>query len=133
MEKIYDFYRTLNQWLTLIENGDNIGSIINSIGNIHNIAIYGMGDMARHIINALKETDIRVVCILDKKSYECYDGLKIETIDACDKNMDLVIYTDSTLTKQVIEDLSVKFKCPVVSLADLVFDNLSQKIYTKAI
>jgi hypothetical protein len=124
MEMMEEFYRTLNQWMTLIEKGENIDGVISSVGNVHEIAIYGMGDMARHIMVALKETDIRIVCVLDNNEYECYDGIEITKIENCSKKVDLVIYTNPLEEDLVIEKLKTKFGCPVIGLSDIVFNNL---------
>lgn len=122
-EMIEEFYYVLDQWLTMLENGKSVGAIVQETG-CKNIAIYGMGAMARHLLYALKNTTVKVVCVLDNVAREYYGNIRTQTVSECNETVDLVIYTNPKEDAQVLQKIVQKYECPVVSLVDVVFDNI---------
>ena len=117
---IREYYDILNEWMHLIEENQNIGRILTKIG-VKQIAIYGMGSMAIHIINMLKNSDIEVVCVMDSEPLVYYD-VKTSTIDNEPLEVDLIIYTNPNEDDEVLEKLKKISK--VMYIGDVIFDNI---------
>lgn len=118
-----EFYHIFDQWITLYENGIGIDSIFRKHG-LHKVAIYGMGTMAIHMIRELENTDVCVVCIIDKNRADYFPNIHTQTLDEVTIIPDVVIYTNPNETMEMINCLSEKLQCKVMSLSDIIFDNL---------
>lgn len=118
-----DFFQILNQWMFLKEENRDIDEIIEHAG-VNRLAIYGMGDLCRHIIFCLEKTNIVVKYVIDKESFDFYDGLQVVTLEEKFEDIDAVIYTNPYESEEIIMTIKKKFKCPVISFMDIVFDNI---------
>lgn len=123
LEMFTEFYRVLDQWMTLKEQHKDVDEILAKNG-YHKIAVYGMGSMALHLIEALRGSDITLEYAIDKNP-DFYTDVCIKTPDEELDKVDVVIYTNKFEDKRVIEELKQKAGCPLVSLSDLVFDNIN--------
>jgi FlaA1/EpsC-like NDP-sugar epimerase len=113
------FYIVLNRWMFLKHKGENIGDYL-CARNIRRIAIYGMGDMARHLWDELKNTKCEVVAVIDSEEKYYYDDIKTITIENFKENVDMIVYIDPLEPVNMIEELKVKCQ-NVCSLEDVVF------------
>ncbi len=120
---IEEFYHIFDQWLTLYEEGVGVDSIL--IGyKYYNVAIYGMGTMAMHLIAALKESQVSIKYIIDKNSADFYTDVKVVSLEEVKEPVDVIICTCIDENYETIKQLSERLNCSVVSLADIVFENL---------
>ncbi|WP_026525944.1 hypothetical protein [Butyrivibrio sp. MB2005] len=117
-----EFYTLLDEWMRLIEDGRNIDMILSDMG-VSKLAIYGMGNMAQHIVQALASSRIEVVCVMDVYEEE-YAELKTVTMDKCDLSLDMIIYTNPNEEDEVIAKLQSKFDCRVEYLGNIIFENI---------
>lgn len=119
------FFQVFDEWFILKENGRDIGDILCDAG-FRKIAIYGMGRMCVHVHNALKNSEIEITCIIDKQSRDLYGGLHICDLECVFEAVDAVIYTDMDIENEILLQLKEKLSDKVVSLADVIFDNIPQ-------
>lgn len=120
---IEEFYHIFDQWLTLYEEGVGVDSIL--IGyKYYNVAIYGMGTMAMHLIAALKESQVSIKYIIDKNSADFYTDVKVVSLEEVKEPVDVIICTCIDENYETIKQLSERLNCSVVSLADIVFENI---------
>lgn len=120
---IEEFYHIFDQWLTLYEERVGVDSIL--IGyKYYNVAIYGMGTMAMHLIAALKESQVSIKYIIDKNSADFYTDVKVVSLEEVKEPVDVIICTCIDENYETIKQLSERLNCSVVSLADIVFENL---------
>lgn len=118
-----EFYHIFDQWITLYENGVGIDSIFKKNG-FQKVAIYGMGTMAMHLIKALENSNVQVVCAIDKYKAVFYPDVQVVTLEDVKDIPDVVIYTNPNEDLSVIEKISKRLGCSVFSLADIIFDNI---------
>lgn len=112
----------MNQWLILKHNNIKLEPFLIQ-HNYKNIAIYGMGIYGRHLIREFQDaTDIKLVCGIDKKKMQAYQGVPILSLGEIDEKIDVVINTifyDET----VKDNIKKALECDVISFEDLVFES----------
>lgn len=122
VKMIEEFYHILDQWLTLTEKGIRIDSILLKHG-YHKIAVYGMGTMALHFIKALENSNVTIEYIIDPVT-NYYTNIKIVADTTASDPVDAIIYTNPNENIENLQEISNRLKCDVVSLADVIFDNM---------
>lgn len=123
VDKIKTFYHIMDQWLTLYEERRTIGDILIANGYL-TIAIYGMGTMGVHLIESLKKSKVKIKYVIDSSVAVYCNGVTTKTLEDCMDVVDAVIYTNPNEKVEVIKEINEKFSCKVISLEDVVFDNL---------
>ena len=105
--------------MTNNEKGRRIALVLSSL-HIHTIAIYGMGDLGRHLAGELETGPIQVAFGFDKKS----EFLKMEDpgmyIRERYPDLDAVIVTPVVEYKEIRTWLGTFFDVPVISLEELI-------------
>ncbi len=123
-EMIEEFYKVLDQWITIYEdNNDSIMQIL-SQGNVKKIAIYGMGEMANHLLAYLRKQNIEVKYVIDEKEWQYSNGIVTCGIECEFEYVDIVIYTNYYEDEEKLEVLKAKFNVPIIYLGDIVFGNI---------
>lgn len=118
--KIVAYYDLLNQWMSLKENNKNIADYLIT-NNIKTIAIYGYGDLGKHLYHALRDSMVHVEYIIDKNL--CMPNLvkrpeeKLGTVDA-------VIVTPFLEFEDIIKVLQIKLNCKLISIEELILESL---------
>lgn len=120
---IEQFYHIFDQWLTLMEDGISIASILERHG-YYKVAVWGMGTMAMHFLKALEQSKVTVEYAVDKSAAEYYTGVKVISKDEVCVHVDAIIYTNPDENLEEIQVIADKLNCDVVSLADVIFDNM---------
>lgn len=123
LKMIEEFYHIFDQWLTLIEDGISISSILEKRG-YQRVAIYGMGTMAMHFIKALENSSVSVGYAIDKSSADFYTNVKVVAEDDVLDQVDVIVYTNPNENIEIVQEIANRQKCDVVSLADVIFDNM---------
>lgn len=116
--KIY--YDLLNKWLYLREKNISVDGYFEE-RKYNKIAIYGVGEMGKRLYNELKYTNVDVVFFMDSKGEE-YDGVKIYSSTDELPTVDVVIISVAYAVYEIAEELCEKFKCPIVSIEEVVED-----------
>lgn len=123
LKMIEEFYHVFDQWLTLIEDGISVDSILKKRG-YNKVAIYGMGTMAMHFIKALENSSVSVEYAIDKSSSDFYTNVKVVAEDDVLDQVDVIVYTNPNENLENVQEIANRQKCDVVSLADVIFDNM---------
>lgn len=84
--------------------------------NVKSAAIYGLGNIGRHIIAELKGTEIEIAYGIDKDATEINTGFFVYTIDDVLPEVDIVIVTTP---KADFEKLKKK-KCKYMTIEELM-------------
>lgn len=67
------YWRIMDKWLSLKENKKTIADLLEE-KNIYKVAVYGVGMLGRHLIHDLSDTNIKIVCAIDRNNInEGYD------------------------------------------------------------
>lgn len=119
--KFQAFTRLYSAWKSLAERGTSVAEILKNKG-YKKVAIYGMGDMGRHLYNELKNTGINVCYGIDKSIYGEYAGLEIVKPDDDLKPVDAIIITNVVDTEDVIKKVKDIVDCAVLLFEDIVYE-----------
>lgn len=88
------YWRIMDKWLSLKERNESVYNLLEK-RHIHSVIIYGMGMLGRHLVNELSESDIEVVCAIDRNIICDNLGFPIVNIDGDIPEADTVIVTPS--------------------------------------
>lgn len=125
-DNLYKNLNMINQWLILKSQGIELatGLIKN---DIKRIAIYGMGIYGRHLVRELLHTDIEIVYCMDQKTMDPFMGVHIIKAKSGLPEVDLVVNSVIYAHDEISRKLIHLYKCPVVSLEDLVFESYQKE------
>lgn len=120
-DKYYEYFQLMNRWMIARNEGKKISDYLKKRG-IYDIAIYGMGDFANHILEELKDSDIRVKYGIDRDV--CCTNSQISNICSAGdilEDVDVVIITPF-LSVESIEGC-LKQRCPykLISLEKIIY------------
>lgn len=120
-DKYFLYYNVLNKWMKQKENGGSVAETLRQQG-VQKIAIYGMGDMARHLQHELADTDIVIKYAIDRSFFAISD-LDVYLPDSELPQVDAVIVTPVFEYESICNCLQQKLSCPILSVADLFDGN----------
>lgn len=117
-DKYFVYYNLLNKWMKQKEKGTSAAEKLHQRG-IREIAVYGMGDIAKHLQQELAGTDVTVKYAIDRSVRSVID---IDTYlpDSELPQVDAVIVTPILDYKAIAEFLRPKMPCPIICITDLI-------------
>ena len=120
-EKFRRYYELSNQWLKACYDGYCLDDYFREHG-YKRIAIYGMGEFANRLIEALQETDIEVSYGIDKNMWQAFAEIDIVGMDECNYfgNIDCIVVTPIHIYQEIKETLKEKCNCDIISLEDIM-------------
>lgn len=111
----------MNQWVKVKQEGKNLAVYLEKAG-YRKIAIYGMSYAGETLVDELKGTEITVAYGIDKCADSLYADVDIITMDDDLKPVDAIIVTAITFYDEIMDELSLKVDCPVISLEDILYE-----------
>lgn len=90
--RYHGYWSTLEKWLALMENRNSIAEWLRTQG-IHNVAIYGMGMLGRHLYRQLQAEGFPVAYAIDQSRMKGTEKLPVYPLDADLSQVDAVIVT----------------------------------------
>lgn len=125
-DHLYRNLNMVNQWLILKMKGMDIATGLKKQGISH-VAIYGMGVYGRHLVRELSQTEIAIDYGIDQKKMEPFMEVNVVKAKSDLPEVDLVINSVIYAHDEISQELKQLFKCPVVSLEDLVFGSYQKE------
>ncbi len=119
--KFHKMFRIMLDWIKLKNRGINISDYLKK-NNYLNIAIYGMGYIGEYLYTELCETNIRVRYGIDQSSKDCNRQLDIVKISDKLEDVDAIIITISKDEKKIVQTVSSKVTCPVITISDILLE-----------
>ena len=119
-EKFRIMYQLMERWMRLKEQGREIEIYFDTYG-YKNIAIYGLGDIGKHLLNELKDSNVNVVYGIDKNT-SVTEKIKIVSPDSKLEPVDVIVVTAIAYFDEIDEMLSEKINCPIISLEDIIYE-----------
>lgn len=113
------YWRMLNKWLTLKENGVKFQTYFQD-RNIHTITLYGLGMLGLHLVKEFEGSDIEIVCAIDQKGKMLHADFPVYELEDELPRTDAIIVTVGYLFEQITEQLKKKVDCPIISLEELL-------------
>ncbi len=122
VEKFKGYYNLLNQWLTLKQEGKTLEQYFMD-NQYKTVAIYGMGELGKRLYDDLSgSAAVQIKYALDKNAGEIYKDIDVKAIDEELEEVDAIIVTATFAFNEIASNLSESFRCPIVSLEDIVFE-----------
>ena len=118
-EKLQKYYQLLTLWLKNLEKNKRIERVLNEL-HISKIAIYGMGDLGKHLKVELEDSSVDVILCFDKRTEFLRLEKPGEYIKCVYSNLDAVIVTPILEYKEIRLYLKEIFDVPIMSLEELI-------------
>lgn len=119
IDKFKKYYKLLNQWMILKNNGNSLKSNLEKYG-YKTIAIYGMGEIGNRLYEDLKNTGVNVLYAIDKEAGSKYSEIEVVTTEDILKEVDAIIVTPVFDFNKIEEELSDKTSIKIISLEDIL-------------
>lgn len=119
IKKFNDYYKILDNWLTIKEQQRGLG-IFFTKNNIKKVAIYGMGNIGKHLCWELEQNGVNIAYAIDENKMETINNLNIYTPDEPLPEVDIIIITASFAYEEIKNKLSRHIKYPIVSIEEII-------------
>lgn len=120
LDKFTSYFHLFDQWMLLRKAQVSLSGLFLERG-IHTIAIYGMGKMANHLVEELRDTDITVSYAIDRQKRVSEKQLEIYRIDESLPPVDAVVVTTVYDFEQIYRLLKKQGIDNIISLEDILF------------
>lgn len=120
-DKHLSLFLMMNQWVKVKQEGKNLATYFEKAG-YRDIAIYGMSYAGETLVDELKGTGITVAYGIDKCADSLYADVDIVTMEDDLKPVDAIVVTAITFYDEIMDELSLKADCPVISLEDILYE-----------
>lgn len=120
-DKFRSYYNVLNQWLILKLKGVCLEQYFLSKG-MHNIAIYGMGELGCRLLDELKGSEVEVKYAIDKNAASTYAEIKLLDIEDSFEAVDAIVVTAIFAYEEIEDTLKDRVDFPIISLEDIIFE-----------
>lgn len=124
--KFKQYYYVYNQWIKNYIDQYSVEKAMLDHG-YRTITIYGNGEIGNRLYEALKDSEVKVKCFIDKKAddYTKYneDGIAVYGINEADEyaDVDAIIVTTVNIFEEIEQKLrDNNVKCDIVSLDDVL-------------
>lgn len=120
INKYKKYYLMMIVWMDMAAKGFRLDEYLTSLG-YRKIAVYGGGDMGKHLIRQLMGTEIAVQYVIDKTAFPVQvDMLPVYRPEDTLPSADAIIVTPICEYLKIKEKISEQMKCPVISLEDII-------------
>ncbi|SFQ11603.1 hypothetical protein SAMN04487928_11946 [Butyrivibrio proteoclasticus] len=117
--KWHEYYKILNNWMILKEKEISICQYFKA-NRMKRIAIYGAGDLAKHLIHEIRKEGLDVVCLIDKNKKNPIDGVYIIAPSDIIPECDVIVITPVMDFYDISRSIAKQATVPVISIAELV-------------
>ena len=119
-DKHLEMFLLFDKWIQNEQNGKKIGDYLKK-NKVENVILYGMSYIGRRLYKELLKEDIKIKYLIDKNKGMNIDNREINQIDECKDSADIVIVTAIYYFEDLKDELKMKFQCPILSLADIIY------------
>lgn len=99
------YWSLMDKWLSLKESGRSLAGILEK-KNIHKVAVYGVGMLGKHLIKDLLDSNIEIVCAMDRKMID--KKYKFPVFQVVEEIMDEIPDADIIIITPVYEFSKIK-------------------------
>lgn len=119
IDKFWGYFNMLDKWLLAKENNKCLEQVLMDMG-YHKIAIYGLGKMGEHLIAELQNSQIEIVCGIDKKNEQKNNNLVCYQVGDSIPEVDAIIVTSTFDFYNIKNELKQYTVCDIVSLEEVI-------------
>lgn len=120
VDKFKSYYNLLCKWLDLEREGRTADILLTELG-YRNVAVFGMGNVGKRLVDSLDGTDVTVVCGVDSFSTNEENGLKVYSKKDVLPEVDAIVVTVPFAYESVKAELEKKNHVPIVSFEHILF------------
>ncbi|MBR5648200.1 hypothetical protein [Pseudobutyrivibrio sp.] len=121
LERVKINEQILKEWLLLKQMDIRICDWLRD-NNIHNIAIYGFGDLGQALYNEVKRDSIECSYIIDKNYFNIVCEAKtIGLDDIYELDVDAIIISVINYYDEIESEIMKRCKLPIISLEDIIY------------
>lgn len=117
-KKYKDLFNLLNRWMTVKEKNVNLDTYFKTKGYTE-VMIYGMGPIGIHIAEELRDSNVNIVCGMDRRKVDCASIEVIESGNDIPK-CDAIILSVVTNRREISKTLSERTDIPIISIVDII-------------
>lgn len=114
-------FKMMNQWVRIKQEGHDLTEFFERNGYTK-VAIYGMNYVGERLLEELKNTEVKVICGIDKKAQSVYSEVDVITKDDVIPEVDVIVVTAIAFFDEIEQDLTQKVTCPIISLEDIIYE-----------
>lgn len=119
-EKFRIMYQMMEKWMRIKMAKKTLATYFETY-DYKNIAIYGMGDIGKLLLEELSGSTINVKYGIDRKATGEGEVVVVNPDDKLEK-VDAIVVTAIAYFDEIEEMLSEKVNCPIISLEDIVYE-----------
>ena len=112
------YYNLLNFWLHIKQEGVEISQYLIDAG-VGRLIIYGMRELGERLVSEIKNTDIELVCVIDRNENILGD-FKLITPDDDIPFADLIVITADYYYEEIKRELEKKTDIKMMSMSMLL-------------
>lgn len=127
INKITLYYRILNMWLEMKQKGKSGITYLQERG-IKKIAIYGMKELGERFYEEIKNTEIEVVCVIDKNPDDVVGDFWVISPEEEIPDVDAIIVTAEYYFNEISKQLKEKVRCPIYSLLGVLGNSFKRNL-----
>lgn len=123
-EKKEQFYACLCKWNMRLQEHDSIVKWFIKNGYFR-VSIYGFRELGKLLYRELSGSEVKVICIIDRNA-DKLDGADVPVLlpdVVAEEEIDIIVVTAIAYYASIKETLTQTWKCPVVSLEDVVYED----------
>lgn len=120
-DKHLALFLMMNQWVKVKQEGKTLSEYFMK-NSYKKIAVYGMSYAGETLIEELKGSEITVAYGIDQKEKFFHAGVEIVSAEDTLEDVDAVVVTAITFFDEIVEKLSGKLDCPIISLEDILYE-----------
>lgn len=120
LNKFRSYYRLLDRWMGLKERGETLEKYFLENG-YQKVIIYGFAALGKHLYEELKNSQIEVVCALDRRQGLFYEGLKVQDVSEEIPECDVIVVTAVSEYSEIEKKLRKRIEKKIISLQEVIF------------
>lgn len=119
LEKLTLYYHMLCMWLEMKQKGKSVVTFLQRKG-IKKIAIYGMKEFGERFYDEIQNTEIEVVCVIDRNPDQILGDFKVISPEQLISDVDAIVVTANYDFPEIKKQLETKVNCPIYSLGGVM-------------
>ena len=119
LEKFKVFYNILVRWIKIKQDKLDIKTMFYEHG-YKKVIIYGMAELGELLYDEIINSDIEIVCVIDRNPDKVYARVPVYSPSEDIPNADVVVVTAVSAYKEITNKLKEKCSCPMISIEDVV-------------
>lgn len=125
LENMTGKYALAVEWVRLLQRKRSIPDYLKERG-YHTAIIYGLSDIGLRLYDELKDSAIKIICLLDQNAFGKVEGTKIFSPNDHFPQADIIIVATPFFLLEIEKALLDKTDCPIVALDDLITEMMSE-------